>query len=81
MLTLDIAVDTNQVKSAAPSLGVPMMRRSKYANTRQELGPVKEVQLSWAEEQLLYDRMYEAQVYKRGYFFGYRSTIAQRWHK
>lgn len=42
--------------------------------------PVSEVKFSFYAEQKLYDRMYEAEVWKNGRFFGYRSQVNSRWH-
>ena len=57
----------------------PMQSRSTNRSEAQH-SPVKEVQLSLYEKSNLYDRMYEARVWKDGRLFGYRSTKAEYWH-
>jgi len=73
MLDLKIKVSKTQTELAVTP--------TKYSRRNQNItAPVNEVKLSYYEEQRLYDRMYEAEVYKNGRFFGYRSTTNQRWH-
>ncbi len=60
----------------------PTETRHKYSKRSaiKAQQPVKEVTLSWYAEQEIYDRMYEAEVWKNGHFFGYSSRVAQHWH-
>ncbi len=73
MIQLNIAVNSSKAKPAER----PAKCSSRSANLQE---PVKTVRLNWYEEQQVYDRMYEAEVWKNGHFFGYRSKVAQRWH-
>ena len=77
MTILDSLAQKIQSTSRAPVIANP----TKYSRRSDNItAPVNEVKLSYYEEQRLYDRMYEAKVYKNGRFFGYRSTTNQRWH-
>ena len=75
MISLDIKVDANRVKQSARPVLIRRAEKNQVAAS-----PVNTVELSYYEEQELYDRMYEAQVYHRGKFFGYRSTAGTNWH-
>ncbi len=67
------------VKKTVVQVVRPVIKRRASRNI-QKAAPVKEVKLSWYAEQEIYDRMYEAEVWKNGHFFGYRSKVAQHWH-
>jgi len=74
VIQLDIKVNSGtSVPAQAP------VKFSTFSNTKAQ-APVSRPVLTWHEEQQIYDRMYEAQVYKRGHFFGYRSTSPAHWH-
>ena len=68
MLQLNIKV--NQAKSKPAQAPVKFSKRRAIAAGQ----PCNEVSLTHYEEQQVYDRMYESEVWKNGHFFGYRST-------
>jgi len=60
-------------------------KRSKARRSKRDVnlqpGPVKEIKLNWWEEQVIYDRMFDAQrPLSTGQHMYYRSTVAERWH-
>ncbi len=74
MLQLQIKTDSAHTKPAQSPV-----KFSKRSSTVPHC-PVSEIKLTWYEEQKLYDRMYESEVWKNGHFFGYRSQVASHWH-
>ena len=74
MLQLNIKV--NQAKSKPAQAPVKFSKRRAIAAGQ----PCNEVSLTYYEEQQLYDRMYESEVWKNGHFFGYRSSAPAYWH-
>ncbi len=70
-------LNMKQMKTARTKNRPTHRRSHRSANL---IEPVSQVVLTYSEEQNLYDRMFDAQVYKNGRFFGYRSQKAETWH-
>lgn len=69
---IQLNIEVNQDKAKPAQSPVKFSKRRAYK--------VSKIELSWYEEQALYDRMYESEVWKNGHFFGYRSQVAAHWH-
>ena len=73
---MDIKITVNTKKTAQVSSQARQSQRDSNL-----VSPVKQVKLKWWEEQVIYDRMFEAQrPLSTGQHMYYRSTVAERWH-